>query len=172
VQTGSFSKALGGAGGGYVAGSAALIEEIEQRSVAFTATTRIGVHTAVAALASLELIVAQPARLARLHHLAAHLRSCLDAAGIPHSTGASPISIIPVGAESDAQRISARVLEHGFFLPTLVPPVTPPGSARLRLIPSVDHEESDLEEAVEALASAWAAVEPGREPSESWQAAT
>jgi glycine C-acetyltransferase len=172
VQTGSFSKALGGAGGGYVAGPADLIDEIEGSSIAFSATTRIGVHTAVAALAALELIAAQPARIEQLQHLSAHLRRALDAAGIAHSTGITPITIVDVGDEQLARRISEIALKRGYFIPSLLPPVVAPGSARLRLIPSLDHTEEDLDAAIAVLSSAWQSAGEALTQRRSWQRAS
>ena len=56
--------------------------------------------------------------------------------------------------------LSARLLDHGIFVPAIRPPSVPPGTARLRVTVTAAHTEEHLAAAVEAFAS----VRPGAGP--------
>jgi 8-amino-7-oxononanoate synthase len=63
---------------------------------------------------------------------------------------ASPIVAIVVGDEAKALRLSAQLIELGFFVPAIRPPTVPKGTSRLRVTLSAAHAEGD----VRALAAA------------------
>ena len=75
LVTGTLGKALGGGSGGYVSGSAELIELLRQRSRPYLFSNSLAPPIAAASLRALELVESEPALLERLARNTAHFRS-------------------------------------------------------------------------------------------------
>jgi len=150
---GTLSKAIGSLGG-FVAGPRVLMETIRNTGRAFIYTTAPPPAICAAAVAALDIIERQPQRRRKLLEMAADLRRGLRAAGL--ATGDSESQIIPVivGEAADALRLSARLLEEGFFVPAIRPPTVPRGSSRLRISLSSAHDPADLLRLTEAVVAA------------------
>lgn len=132
VMMGTLSKALGSTGG-YVAGSAGLVELLRQKSRPFifsTAPTPASVAAADAALSALE---EEPWRVSRL-------RDNVRAFG----GGESAIVPVVVGDERKAVEISRALEEKGFLVPAIRYPTVARGSARLRVALSAAHSPDDI----------------------------
>lgn len=153
IVTGTLGKALGGASGGFVAASAAVIDYLAQRSRPQLFSNALPPAVAGSALAALGVLAREPERVARLGANAAHLRSALLAAGCRPLPGASAIVPVLVGATAEAIRWSERLLAQGIFVVGFGYPVVPEGAARLRLQVSAEHTRPQLERAVSALAA-------------------
>ena len=151
VLTGTLGKALGGAAGGFVAGSHALCGVLEQRSRAQLFSNGLPPSVACGARAAIAALREDPSRLHRLHENVAHMRTGIAKTGLEPLEGESAIVPIIVGATSDAIRASAMLLGHGVYVTGFGYPVVPEGTARIRIQLSAALEAAQLDRATEAI---------------------
>jgi glycine C-acetyltransferase len=151
--TGTFAKAFGAGGGGYIAGAADLIAEVGRVARFYIFSTGMHVAAVGAALVGVERAAGDSARCARLRANTMRLRERLTAAGFALLGGATPITPILVGDEDRARALAARVAERGVVAPTMAFPIVPRGAARLRLQPSASHTEAEMDLACDVLAA-------------------
>ncbi len=148
--TGTFAKAFGAGGGGYVAGPAALMDEVRRAARFYIFSTGMHVAAVGAALAGIDM-AKEEARRARLRDNTARLRGGLSAAGFTLLGGATPITPILIGDEDKARRFAQALAERGVVAPAMTWPIVPRGQARLRLQPSAAHTAQDIDEACAIL---------------------
>ncbi len=151
VITGTLGKALGGAAGGFVAASAAVIDYLTQRARPQLFSNGLAPAVAGSALAALQVLEREPARVALVHENARTLRAGLGAQGLRPLPGESAIVPVLVGATADAIAWSERLLADGVFVVGFGFPVVPEGAARLRVQPSAAHTPQHLERALAAF---------------------
>ena len=153
VQVGTLSKALGSQGA-YVAGSRALIDFLINRARCFIYTTGLPPAMAAAAEAALQVMINEPARIARLHDNAAYMRAALIAAGFELAPTTSPILPVMIGSAENALTMAERLFARGVYVIAIRPPTVPQGSARLRVTPTAGHTRGDLDRAIAAFTEA------------------
>ena len=163
IWMGTLSKSLASCGG-YIAGSAALVEYLKYTSPGFVYSVGIPPSNAAAALAALRKLVAEPKRVAALHERAAYfLRRC-QAEGL--DTGASagtPVIPVIVGDSLRAAKLSAMLLATGVNVQPMVAPAVPNDRARLRFFVASTHSEDDLETTVQLVVRALRELERSEE---------
>jgi 8-amino-7-oxononanoate synthase len=165
VRVATLSKALGSSGG-FVAGSAKLIEWLANRARPYVFSTAGTPAAAAAAIAALDVMIAEPQRRGRLRDSLVMLTSALSAQGwrlsaAPvHYNGSSVDeskpslgAIVPVivGDSQQALRMAARLAERGLWVPAIRPPTVPPGTARLRISLSCAHTPEMLARLIAVL---------------------
>lgn len=155
VITGTFSKALGGAPGGFVAASRAVTDQLRRQSRSFIFTTGMSVADAAGALAALQLLREDRSRLQRLWINTRVFRSLLRTRGFKVEDAPSPITPLQVGNSQRAKTIQARLLELGVYLPAMTFPIVAAHDARLRAQPSAALSGDEVERAVDAIAQAF-----------------
>ncbi len=153
VQIGTLSKALGSLGG-YVAGSAALVDWVVNAARTFIYTTALPPAAVAAARAAIAVLSAEPERRDRVWSHAAWLRERLTEIGFRLGPGRSPILPVLIGDADRAVRLSDALLARGVLVPAIRPPTVPDGTARLRVAPMATHTADDLVGAVDAFAAA------------------
>ena len=151
VITSTLGKAVGGAAGGFTAGSAALTDYLTQRSRPQLFSNALPPTVAASALEAVRVIERQPERVARLHENARYFRGAITEAGFKPLAGETPIVPIIVGETSTAIKISEMMLDEGVFVTGFGFPVVPQGHARIRCQLSSAHTRADLDLAVEAF---------------------
>jgi len=151
IITGTLGKALGGAAGGFVAGSAALIDMLIQRSRTQLFSNALPATVAASALRSIELLETRPELLARLRDNTAFFRKGLLRLGFKPLEGPSAIVPIIVGDTAFAIAMSDRLLREGIFVTGFGFPVVPEGTARIRVQISAALEREQLERALAAF---------------------
>ena len=135
----TLGKALGGYGA-FVAASNETIEWLLQRARTLIYSTALPPMSAAVAVAAMDLVDAEPERVARLRSRIAAFRRAASGAGLELPESATAIQPIVVGEAARAVSISARLQEGGFLVPAIRPPTVPEGSARLRVSLCADHE--------------------------------
>lgn len=137
--------------GAFVAGEPDLIETLVQRARPYIYTTASPPLLAHALLTSLEIIAAETWRRELLAKLIDQLKR--GAVGLHWQVlpSATPIQPLVIGANEDALRVAAALVERGVLVPAIRPPTVPRGSARLRISLSAAHSEQDVTQLVEAL---------------------
>jgi glycine C-acetyltransferase len=151
VITSTLGKALGGAAGGFVAGSAALCDYLTQRSRPQLFSNALPPTVAGSSLAAVEFIEQHPERVETLRENARYFRERIVEAGFKPLAGETPIIPIIVGETAAAIRMSEMLLEEGVFVTGFGFPVVPQGEARVRCQISAAHSLADLDEAVAAF---------------------
>ena len=154
IITSTLGKALGGAAGGFIAGSAALCDILTQRSRPQLFSNALPPTVAASSLAAVELTLAQPERVRRLQENARYFRAAIEEAGFAPLPGETPIVPIIVGDTALAIRMSDLLLDRGVFVTGFGFPVVPKGEARLRCQISAAHTRDDLDAVVAAFRDA------------------
>jgi glycine C-acetyltransferase len=151
IITSTLGKALGGAAGGFVAGSAALCDYLTQRSRPQLFSNALPPTVAASALASVEFIEEHPERVQTLRDNARYFRERIVEAGFKPLAGETPIIPIIVGETAAAIRMSDMLLDEGVFVTGFGFPVVPQGQARIRCQVSAAHTREDLDVALRAF---------------------
>ena len=151
IITSTLGKALGGAAGGFVAGSEALCDYLTQRSRPQLFSNALPPTVAASAMASVRFIEAHPERVTTLRENARYFRDSITEAGFAPLPGETPIIPIIVGETSKAIQMSDMLLDEGIFVTGFGFPVVPQGEARIRCQLSAAHTRADIDEAVEAF---------------------
>jgi glycine C-acetyltransferase len=151
VITSTLGKALGGAAGGFTAGSSALIDYLNQRSRPQLFSNALPATVAASALAAVRTLEAHPERVARLRDNASYFRRSLKELGLRPLPGETPIVPIILGDTAKAIRASELMLEEGVFVTGFGYPVVPQGEARVRCQVSAAHSRDDLDFALAAF---------------------
>ena len=156
IQVGTLSKALGSLGG-YVAGSAALIDFLRNRAPSWIYTTGLSPADTAAALAALKLLHQEPERRQQLWRNVVMLAEglsllCADEQSTSNWTllpSDSAILCLQVGDVATALALSQQLRQAGMFAPAIRPPTVP--TSRLRFSVMATHTESQLRCLLEAL---------------------
>jgi glycine C-acetyltransferase len=151
IITSTLGKALGGASGGFVAGSAAVTDTLTQRSRPQLFSNALPPTVAASALAAVQLLEQHPERVQTLRDNTRYFREAIIEAGLKPIPGDTPIVPIIVGETATAIAMSDRMLQRGVFVTGFGYPVVPHGTARIRCQISAAHTRGDLDEAVTAI---------------------
>ncbi|HUW12183.1 MAG TPA: glycine C-acetyltransferase [Anaerolineae bacterium] len=151
IQTGTFGKALGGAGGGYVCGSQDLADYLYHRSRSFIFTNALPPATIAGALTALRILEEEPSLVQRLRENTQHFRTGIETIGLKLLGGESPITPIMIGEAPKAYAMADRLMEEGVFLGAVGYPVVPRGEARLRVQISAALTQDDLDFSLERI---------------------
>jgi glycine C-acetyltransferase len=151
ILTGTLGKALGGASGGYVASSSAIVAWLRQRSRPYLFSNSVPPVVAATTLRVLELLENDPSLRSTVHDNAGHFRAGLTAAGFTMPAGEHPIIPIMIGDAALASRMADRMLDHGVYVIGFSYPVVPMGTARIRTQMSAALTMSDLDAAIVAF---------------------
>jgi len=151
IITGTLGKALGGAAGGFVAGSHALIDTLIQKSRPQLFSNALPATVACSSLAALEYLDAHPELMDRLRSNIAYFRAGLARLGFKPLEGPSAIVPIIVGDTAFAIQMSDLLLKRGIFVTGFGFPVVPEGTARIRTQLSAKLTESEMDKALAAF---------------------
>jgi glycine C-acetyltransferase len=151
VQVGTLSKAVGVLGG-YVAGPKALIELLWHRGRPFLFSTSHPPGVAAACLKAIEIMEQEPELVEKLWANTRYFKGKLEALGFDTGKSDTPITPIIAGDEVKAMKLSDRLLEEGVFAQGITFPTVQRGRARVRTIVTAAHTQTDLDEALAAIA--------------------
>jgi 8-amino-7-oxononanoate synthase len=149
IQVGTLSKALGSLGG-YVAGSAALIDFLRNRAPSWIYTTALTPADAAAALEAVRIVQQEPERRVRLRQNIETFKYCaITNHQLPISNSLSPIFSLPLKDAASALTVGSKLKEMGIFAPAIRPPTV--SVSRIRISLMATHELAHLQQLVEAL---------------------
>ncbi len=158
VQMGTLSKAFASLGG-YVAGSAELIDFLRNRAASWIYTTGLSPADTAAGLGALETLRQEPSRLQKLSQNAQYLTQTIDAL-IADLSSDQPISIQRLPSDSaivclkvkDAATVLAltrQLKDQGIFTSAIRPPTAP--TSRLRISLMATHTCAHIDQLIRAL---------------------
>jgi 8-amino-7-oxononanoate synthase len=148
VQIGTLSKALGSLGG-YVAGSAELIDFLRNRATTWIYTTALSPADTAAASKGIAIANQEPDRRKQLWHNINYLKEQLSHLELELLPSASPILCLNLDSPEAALNLAQKLISVGIFAPAIRPPTVP--TSRLRLSVMATHEQHHLDQLVESL---------------------
>jgi glycine C-acetyltransferase len=152
VMTGTFGKAFG-VNGGFVAGSAELVDAIRQKADTYIYTNPLGAADAAAALAAVQVADSPEGRerLANLEARTQQFRDGLDRLGLESIPGPHPVVPLLVRDTAKARVWVQALYERGVLAVALTFPVVPKGDETIRFQVNADHTEADIEDLLSIL---------------------
>ncbi|HEU4569565.1 MAG TPA: glycine C-acetyltransferase [Gemmatimonadales bacterium] len=151
IITSTLGKALGGAAGGFVAGSAAVTDYLTQRARPQLFSNAIPCTVAASAKRSIEVLEQEPQRVKLLHDNARYFRAGLLDLGFKPLAGETPIIPVILGETAAAIQMSEMLLAEGVFVTGFGYPVVPQGQARVRCQISAAHTKEHLDRVLAAF---------------------
>ncbi|CAO2649362.1 Nn.00g067470.m01.CDS01 [Neocucurbitaria sp. VM-36] len=155
IITGTLGKAYGCVGG-YIAGSAKLVDTIRSLAPGFIFTTSLPPATMAGAKAAIEYQSNYQGdrRLQQLHTRA--VKDALNSKDIPVIPNPSHIVPVLVGNAEVARKASDLLLEDwGIYVQAINYPTVPVGQERLRITPTPGHVREYREHLVDAFDAVW-----------------
>jgi 8-amino-7-oxononanoate synthase len=101
----------------------------------------------------LKLVELESWRRDKLASLITQFRRGAEQLGLKLMPSETPIQPIVIGDEADVLAAAAQLEQQGFLVGAIRPPTVPKGSARLRVTFSAEHDESQVEQLLNALES-------------------
>jgi 5-aminolevulinate synthase len=155
VIEGTLAKAFGCLGG-YITGSATLIDAVRCYAPGFIFTTALPPAVCAATIAAIRHLKTSNWERERHQDRAARTKVVLAAAGLPILANQTHIVPVWVGDPEKCKRASDLLLEqHGIYIQPINYPTVPRGTERLRITPSPYHDDSLIDALAEALVDVW-----------------
>jgi len=155
VVEGTLAKAFGCLGG-YIAGSAKLIDAVRSYAPGFIFTTALPPAVCAAATAAIRHLKTSSWERERHQDRAGRTKSVLTAAGLPIMPNETHIVPVFVGDPVRCKQASDLLLErHGIYIQPINYPTVAKGTERLRITPSPYHDDTLIDELAEALVDVW-----------------
>lgn len=148
IHMGTLSKALASLGG-YVAGSAALIDFLRNRAPSWIYTTALSPADTAAALAALRVIQTEPDRRTQLWENIRYFQQGLQSRNIQTLPSDSAIVCLPMKTVMVALEASQQLQAAGIFAPAIRPPTVP--TSRIRLTLMATHTKKQIDQLCDAI---------------------
>jgi len=127
------------------------VEWLRQRGRPFLFSSAVTAPDAAACLAALDLLEGSTELVDRLWENARYFKAGMQKLGFNTGLSTTPISPIMLGEAPLAQQFSRDLFEESVFAMALGFPTVPQGKARIRVMISAAHAQTDLDKGLEAF---------------------
>ena len=159
IVQGTLAKAFGVVGG-YIAGSAAMVDFIRSHASGFIFTTSLPPAIAAGARASIRHVKAADEIRDRHQERARALKAKLRAARLPLMPSPSHIVPVFVGDPVRCKQVTDALMErHSIYVQPIIYPTVPKGTERLRLTPTPLHDDEAMDRLIAALQDVWSQLD-------------
>jgi 5-aminolevulinate synthase len=164
IINGTLAKGFG-IMGGYIAATRDICDAIRSYAPGFIFTTSLAPALAAGAIASIRHLKVSGVERERHQERVGTLKGRLKAAGLSVIDNPSHIVPLLVGDPVLCKRMTDALLERfGIYVQPINYPTVPRGSERLRLTPSPQHSDTDIDRLVSALRQLWSEMGPALAP--------
>jgi len=160
IWMGTLSKSFGSAGG-YIAGCRELVEYLKYTTPGFVYSVGLPPANAAAALASIELLLREPQRVAKLAHNSQLFLELAKQRGL--NTGMShgtPVVPVIIGNSAHCMMLSERLFRRGINVQPILHPAVEEDKTRLRFFITSLHSDEQIHTTVAAVAEELAIIDP------------
>jgi 5-aminolevulinate synthase len=155
VIEGTLAKAFGCLGG-YITGSANLVDGVRSYAPGFIFTTALPPAICAAATAAIRHLKISDWERARQQERAAKVKSVLSAASLPVMLSETHIVPVMVGDPEKCKAASDLLLtDHSIYIQPINYPTVPRGTERLRITPTPYHDDILVDQLAAALVDVW-----------------
>ena len=154
IVTGTLGKSLGGAMGGFVAASQAVVDLLRQRSRPYLFSNSLAPPVAAGSIKAIEIAEKADDRRQVLTSHALRFRAGLKQAGFELLPGETPIIPVMLHDARKAQEMAAALDARGVYVAGFFYPVVPKGRARIRTQMSAALSKEDVDFAIDAFVDA------------------
>jgi 5-aminolevulinate synthase len=155
ILEGTLAKAFGCLGG-YIAGSAKMVDAVRSYAPGFIFTTALPPAICSAATAAIKHLKSSSWERDRHQDRAARIKAIFSAAGLPVMSSDTHIVPLFVGDPDRCKKACDLLLEeHGIYIQPINYPTVPKGSERLRITPSPYHDDALIDQLADALVQVW-----------------
>lgn len=151
IWMGTLSKALASTGG-YIAGSAALVEDLRDRAAGYVFSVALPPVLAAGALEALRILKSDGDRVRRLQRNGRRFLAKAREIGLDCGSAAG-LGVLPVivGHPATAMKASERMLERGINVAPVAFPGVAIDASRLRFFVTSEHSEDDVDRTLDVL---------------------
>jgi 5-aminolevulinate synthase len=155
VVEATLAKAFGCLGG-YIAGSANLIDAVRSYAPGFIFSTALPPAICAGALAAVRHLKTSQWERDRHQNRAARVKAVLNAVGLPVMPNDTHIVPVMIGDPDKCKEASDLLLaDHGIYIQPINYPTVPRGTERLRITPTPYHDNALIDALAEALVNVW-----------------
>ena len=151
IECGTMSKAFG-AMGGYIAGSAVLVDYLRQRARPFLFSSAATPPDVAACIAAIDILEASDEPVRKLWENTDYFKTQMREFGFDTGASETPITPVMLGEATTAWDFSKRLFVEDVFATAIAFPTVPRGRARIRVMLSAAHSREDLDFAISRFA--------------------
>ena len=151
ILTSTLGKALGGASGGFTSASKEVISILRQKSRPYLFSNSVAPTIVAASIACIDMLSSTNFLIEKLQKNTVYFRKKMETCGFKLKNGEHPIVPVMFGDAQLAKEFATLMLEQGIYVISFSFPVVPKGEARIRVQISAEHNQEQLDKAINAF---------------------